>query len=126
MVWNIIETAKIFQEMGKIEEYRQILELNEKLLVFQSENIRLKEENKILSERLELTWKLEFKNNAYFKDWENQPYCSCCWESEKKLISMIIYWDYSDCPKCKLHVNFTWVKNRDNFSPNRPKVPMVW
>lgn len=119
MVWNIIDAAKILQDIWKIEEYKQILELNEKLLIFQEENIKLKEENKTLKEQLELTWKLEFKNNAYFKDWWTQPYCSCCWESDKKLISMIIYWNYSDCPKCKTRVNFTGIQDRlEVIEPN--------
>lgn len=103
-------------------EYKKNFDLIEKLSSLQAENIKLKEENRTLKEQLELVDELEFRNNAFFskKTWIG-PYCSCCFQVDKKTVSMIIDWNYSDCPKCKNRVNFTGKKEKmEGFVPNYP------
>ncbi len=81
----------------------------EKLNDLQEVNQSLKEDNKELKEKLNIKWKIEFKNNFYYLNSE-WPYCSRCWEKDKELIRSIpnsINDDISTCPECKTTANFT-------------------
>lgn len=109
---GIFEAAKsaasVLKEAGKIEEYRQILELLEQLLELQKKNADLETENKELKEKFQIHEKLEYKNNSYWCD-DDGPFCSRCWEKNKDQIRMHHGQgdNYAHCPECKANVNFT-------------------
>jgi len=103
---NLKSVAKVLQEAGKIEQYKQILEAQEKLLEMQKIIADLENENKELRNKLEIKENLVYENNTYWTkrdDKKDGPYCSCCWDSEKKIIRMhpsgnpAFYY----CPNCK-------------------------
>jgi len=98
--------GKILQEAGKIELYGKILKIQEKFLEIQKRLLVLESENKQLKEKLEIKESLIFGDNAYWtKNGEEKdgPYCSCCWDNDKKTIRMQPTLDpaYFDCPKCR-------------------------
>ena len=99
---NIKGLYRIFSEIGKLDEYKQILEL-------QKENEMLKKENKELQKKLEFQDDVEYKNNAYWKKSDGDgPYCPRCWDGDKKLMRMTtkVGGNFATCPKCKTKVNF--------------------
>ncbi len=100
--------ANVLKEAGKIEEYKQILQLLDRLLELQKRVADLETENKSLKEKFELKEKLEYKHNSYWIDVEG-PYCSRCWEKNRDLMRMHLGWNnnYARCPECKASVNFT-------------------
>ena len=96
--------GKILKEAGKIDQYRQILEIQEKLLEMQKEIVGLEEKNKVLEEKLKIKEELFFENNAYWfikEDKKDGPFCSCCWDNEKKTVRMQPGGNpaYYSCPK---------------------------
>jgi len=100
--------AGVLQEAGKIEQYRQILDAQKELLEMQKRISDLETENKDLIEKLKTQESLIFENNAYWIIDESGnkidgPYCSCCWDDERKTIRMLPsgHPAYYDCPKCK-------------------------
>jgi hypothetical protein len=100
--------GKTLQEAGKIELYGQVLGVQEKLMEIQKRLFTLENENRQLKEKLEIKGSLFFENNAYWTkegDNKNGPYCSCCWDNDKKVIHMQPCGNpaYFDCPKCRNH-----------------------
>lgn len=100
------DAAGILKEAGKIEQYKQILEAQEKLLDMQKRIAELESENKDLAGKLETKGNLVFERNAYWLiegDKKHGPICSCCWDDERKIIRMQPCGNpaYFDCPKCK-------------------------
>lgn len=98
--------GKILQEAGKIEQYQQILELQQQLLDMQGHITELSKENKQLKDTLEIQGNLIFESNAYWLvngDLKQGPYCSCCWDDEKKTIRMQPCGNpaFYSCPKCE-------------------------
>jgi hypothetical protein len=100
------DAAKVLQESGKIEQYRQILDAQEKMLEMQKRIGDLEVDNKDLREKLESKGKLKFEKNAYWIREEkgaDGPFCSRCWDADKQLIRMQPCGNpaYFDCPNCK-------------------------
>lgn len=97
------DAAKVLQEAGKIEQYKQILEAQEKMLDMQKKIFDIENENTELKEKLKIKGQLTFRNNAYWMDGDNEPFCSRCWEKEK--IPIHLHPDgnpaYYYCPNCK-------------------------
>jgi len=109
---NIRGIASVLKEAGKIEEYKQILELLEKMLEMQGKIADLESKNKDLTEKLNFAGKLEFKNNAYWNE-KGYMFCSRCWDKEKHLIRILQTYPnshYAECPECKNSINFTGVE----------------
>lgn len=111
--------ANVLKEADKIPQYQQILEVLEKLLEMQKHVVDLEVENKGLKDKLEIQRSLIFENNAYWinKDGKKDgPYCSCCWDDDRKVIRMQPSHNpaYFSCPKCK-NKNVKIYPERDSF-----------
>ena len=90
----------------KIKEYTRISEL-------ETENAQLKEE-------LKFKWKIIFKDNMCYKEWDDNAYCSSCYWDKNKFIYLHL-WEYSHtCPLCKISVS-SW-KTRPKSRPIRPNI----
>ena len=112
---DVLKIWKILKDAWKIEEYKTILELQEKLFLYQDENITLKKQNSELQEKIDLKSKITFdKNTNYcFLEWDENPICSICWYDKQKTIPLWFdkqYWDYS-CLVCWSQPN----PNQDRF-----------
>ena len=62
--------GKVLREADKIEQYNQILDVQEKLLEMQKRIIELDSENRVLKEQLETKASLIFEKNAYWIEQE--------------------------------------------------------
>jgi len=94
--------AGVFREAGKIDQYKQIVDALQKISEIQAKLSVLETENQILKSKLDVKDLLLFKNNSYWIK-EDGPYCSCCWDDERKTIRMQPCGNpaFYDCPKCK-------------------------
>ena len=97
--------ANTLREADKIPQYEQILAVQEKLLEMQKKIGELENENIELKEKLKTQENLVFEKNAYWivKDGRKDgPYCSLCWDDERKPIRMQPCGNpaYCSCPKC--------------------------
>lgn len=97
--------GKALQEAGKIELYTKLLEIQEKTLEVQEENRVLKERILHLSEELKIKGNLRFGDKAYYLKIEGSkedgPFCSSCWDAQKKLIRLHKLIQRFWCPVCK-------------------------
>ncbi|MBI4155816.1 MAG: hypothetical protein HY507_01115 [Candidatus Zambryskibacteria bacterium] len=101
------DAASILKEAGKIEEYRQILEAQEKMLEMSKKIEDLEEDNKELRKQQEIKGKLIVENNMYYIEEngiKNGPFCTSCLDSEQKPIRLHFHQDSgsASCPKCKI------------------------
>jgi DNA-directed RNA polymerase subunit M/transcription elongation factor TFIIS len=85
-------TAETLRKADKIEEFQQILSVQEKLLEMQKKILDLEEENKGFRERLRLKEVVFFEHDAYWikKDdgSKDGPFCLHCWDKDQILIRM--------------------------------------
>lgn len=116
-----VQQSDLRVEIRKLQESLidvQDVLLNAKSEILQNREI-IQEKNKRIAELEDLAKfqrTLVFKDSMYFESDENgnpvnNPYCSNCWESEKKAIHLNNRKDFFECPCCK---------NRF-INPNRPK-----
>lgn len=96
------DAAKVLQEAGKIEQYKEILAAQQKMMEMQETISELKSTNLDLEEKLKIKGDLKFRNNAYWIDGDNEPFCSRCWEADKKPIHLHPDGNpaYYKCPNC--------------------------
>ena len=121
---DLKSAASVLQEAGKIEQYRQILEVQKQLLEMQKHAADLEIENKDLKEKLQTHQGLIYENNAYWTQEEDKkvgPFCSRCWDVDKKLIRMHPDTNraFSKCPKCG-----TAVQIDPSYEPTYSASPM--
>lgn len=91
-------TFVVLKEAGKIKEYEKISSLTEK-------NADLEADNKRLRDKLEIKENLIHEGNVYWiikNGIKDGPFCTCCWDSERKLIHLhkSEVSDRAHCPKC--------------------------
>lgn len=115
--------ASTLQEAGKIEQYRQILDAQKELLQMQKTIADLESDNRQLKEELKMNKSLTFENNCYWTNEDNKkdgPFCSCCWDDNKKTIRMLPCANkaYFECPKCRNMVQVGADYNQNSFVPN--------
>src|SRR3989339_1802711 len=96
--------ANLYKEAGKIDEYKQILELQAQLLEMQEANTSLKEENKQLENILSFKDTLTFDDNIYWNK-QKEAFCSRCWDKDRVAIRLTrtnpTNDHYFTCPECK-------------------------
>jgi hypothetical protein len=97
--------GKTLREVDKIPQYEQILDVMEKLIEMQKRITDLESDNGDLREKLEIKESLVFEKNAYWivrDSKKDGPYCSCCWDDNKKTIRMQPCGNpaFCSCPKC--------------------------
>lgn len=84
-----------------------VMEVQRQLVLIQEENRKLRFENEEMKNEKILSSQIEHKNNAYYKKGEDIPYCTRCYDVDKKLVTMSARIRlYSDtytfvCPNCK-------------------------
>ena len=99
--------AKTLREADKIEQYQQILDVQEKLIDIEKRNYELENENRKLKEKLVQKETLIFERNAYWTKVDERkdgPFCSRCYDVERNLVRIKL-WDRTTnryaCPECK-------------------------
>lgn len=81
--------AGVLQEAGKIPQYQQILEVQEKLLEMQKHIFDLEVENRELKEKVKTREDLIVKNDAYWLKDGDGPFCLTCHGAKDLLVRMV-------------------------------------
>ena len=106
---ELLKDAKNFAAGANDLQLKSILlDIQDKIFELQEENRELKIELHDLKNKNILESELEYRNNAYFKENNEEiPYCSRCYDVDKKLVIMESWAPYSSpnyeykCPQCK-------------------------
>ena len=103
---EIKSIASVLQEAGKIEQYRQILEVQSQLLQMQNDLGKISRENYELKEKLRTKENIVFQNNVYWTKGTtgemDGPFCSRCWDKNRDLLrAQPISETWFQCPECK-------------------------
>ena len=98
-------TADVLLEVNKIEQYKQILEVQSQLLQMQDDIYNLKIENRDLKDRLINKEKLKHSRNSYWiqqDDKNDGPFCTGCWDKDNNLVRFTEHErsTYGKCPVC--------------------------
>ena len=101
------EIADLVKQLGNIELYKKIVELEGNIIELTREKNGLEDKVGSLQKSLSISQNLEFKEPFYFMKGDPVPYCSKCWESERKAIHVVEIYRESDhyrrdCPNCKI------------------------
>ncbi|MBR2566588.1 MAG: hypothetical protein IKE29_18505 [Paenibacillus sp.] len=103
IISDIKEVATIVQKADNIELYKKILDLQSEAMNILEQNNNLKAEVRELRDRFEIQEKLTFKNNKYWISNDEGPFCTKCWDVEKKLVRhQDLYNGYYTCPNCRM------------------------
>ncbi len=108
---GIKDVAKIVQQADNVDLYKQLLDLSAQALDLQAENAELKSKNRELKEELNSKARIQRHRKLYLTiegDKMGLQYCSACYDSEGKLIQLLLYDNgVAECPKCRITLR-TW------------------
>lgn len=97
---NVKAITEIADAIKNVELRSLILDLKEQVLELREENLLLKEE---LSKRVD--YNMVFENNSYWIKNEDGtkdgPFCSACWDNNKKAVRMKNGQGTYSCPVCQ-------------------------
>lgn len=108
-IMDNINTAKeLADKLNNLELKLVIIDLKEQVLNLRDENVNLKEQ---LSEKEK--YDMHFKRNMYWNpDETDGPYCSKCWDDNKKAVRLAKVNNSYYCPVCR-----EFVKNETYSKP---------
>lgn len=118
---NAKEIADLVQDVGNMELYRKMVNLEREIVELQGENIELIKKVRGLEERLRSGAELEFRKPLYYAEGDDQPFCPRCWEVDEVRVHLdgpvkkangTVY----NCLECKKEV-YT-----ERWSPRQPQV----
>lgn len=105
---TIKDAVSIAQQSDNIQLYKSILDAYNAVIELMSENADLKERVRELEKQQVTDEMLEFNSNVYwFKNdgpSTRSPYCSRCWDIDKKLVKIHVLGTEGKCPACKTKV----------------------
>jgi len=115
---GLIEDIKAAMEMAQNANnagvHKELIQIQIQVLELQNENYRLREEIRNLEEINTLVHDMKYKENPYWNKDEG-PYCSSCWDSDKKAIRLIVKNDFrASCPICKNEVVYNAEKEKEH------------
>ena len=99
---SIVKGAEFLRKADKIEEYKQILELLEERPKFLEQISELKEENRVLKDKLKNIEEFKLGTDCYI-DKEGVRYCMRCFDKNKDTIRLKSRGNglSMECPECK-------------------------
>lgn len=103
---NVREVAKLVKDLGNMELYRQILDLQGEIMELTQANRELQKKVKELQDKLTQVGKMTFRSPFYYADGDDVPYCPRCWEVDKQAIHLsepihVASGPLYNCPQCK-------------------------
>ena len=107
IVDDVKAVAKTVQQIGNIELYQKILDLQSEIMEVVEENQSLKRRITELEEESRIRSELIVQDDCYWIPQDSGhpdgPYCTNCWDVRGDLVRM---WksanpEYSSCPNCK-------------------------
>lgn len=103
---NVNDVAKLVKDLGNMDLYRQILDLQGEIMELTQTNRDLQTKVSELKHTLIQIRKMKFRSPFYYADGDNVPHCPRCGEVDKQSVhfpeplSVHVGIRY-DCPQCK-------------------------
>ncbi|QSX09510.1 hypothetical protein J0B03_05455 [Alkalibacter rhizosphaerae] len=109
-IYDVIKDAvNIAQKADNIELYRMILDIQKETLDLLEENRNLKDKIRNLKEVNITNDNLILKGHCYYIEKSHGildgPFCTTCWDKDKKLIRMYIAGNFATCHVCKFYTS---------------------
>lgn len=109
IIGDIKSVAGDIQKIGNIQLYQKLIAIQEKIIKILDKDLELKEENLRLTKAVDLSSRLEFRDDVYWlasdKPGERGPYCPKCHDADGKLIHFIdssVDPSIIKCPVCHI------------------------
>ena len=83
---NVKEVAKLVRDLGNMDIYRQILNLQGEIMDLTQTNRELQTKIRDLESTLNQVGKMEFRTPFYYAEGDDIPHCPRCWEVDKKAV----------------------------------------
>lgn len=117
---GIKDVAKVVQQADNIELYRQLLDLSAQALEMQEEISRLKEENRELKKKQDLSLRIVRHPESYITLLDENPalrFCSHCWDYDGKIVQLRCNEDNGKfrCPHCHMEGIYDKAKHYASF-----------
>jgi hypothetical protein len=106
---NVKEVAKLVKDLGNIDLYRHILDLQGDIMKLTHENRELKAKLEELEGKLSQVGQMKFRSPFYYAEGDEIPHCPRCWEMDKRAVHYPppflsgagpVY----TCPQCKRRI----------------------
>ena len=103
---NVKEVAKLVKDLGNMELYQQILDLQGEIMDLTQVNREFQKQVQELQEKLTQVGQMTFRSPFYFQNGDDVPYCPRCWEADKRAIHYpepfrAVAGPIYTCPQCK-------------------------
>jgi len=99
------EIVELIQKVDNADLYRKIIDLQGEIYEMHGANMELKEKVRELEQQLIIVRELDFneQDGYYYKEGEPVPYCSTCWENDRKAIHLTkVGADYGGGHNCEV------------------------
>ena len=98
---TVKDVASLVQKLDNIDLLKRMVDLQEQIFDLVCENHEIKEQNRVLAEKLATREQMIFRKNSYWRADEG-PFCSRCFDSDSLVIRMLITPGFApQCPKCR-------------------------
>ena len=109
---SFIQDFKIITEtvmkLGSIEAQQKLISIQTEIITLQQENNELRKELGDIKAINDIREHLSFENNMYWVNTGSKkegPYCSKCWDENKKLVRLHTQDVDFDCPVCHTFID---------------------
>ncbi len=85
---NVKEVAKLIKDIGNMELYQQILDLQGEIMELTQENRDLQKNLQEVQDKLSQVDKMVFRSPFYYTACDDIPFCPRCWEVDKKAVHL--------------------------------------
>jgi len=121
---NVKEVAKLVKELGNMELYRQILDLQGEIMELTQANRELRENMQKLEDKLSQVEKMTFRSPFYYTEGDDVPYCPRCWEVNRKAVHYpeprnTVSGTMYTCPECDCKIIYPRKKPTQERAINR-------
>lgn len=105
IVEGMREVAELAKKQGNIDLYTRILELRIEINEINEERLKLQLKVSELEERLAMKDQMTFREPFWYREGDNVPHCSACFEKDSRPVHMVSLDHSADgrfqCPVCK-------------------------
>ncbi len=106
---NVKEVAKLVKDLGNMELYRQILDLQGEIMELTQANRELQTKLTELENTLTQVDQMEFRSPFYYVEGDDVPHCPRCWEVNKRAVHFpppqkCMGGPLYNCPECNFNI----------------------
>lgn len=82
IVDNAKDIAKLVRDVGNMELYQKIIDLQAEIVELSNEKYSVDKELSELKRSIDLEKSMVYKKPFYMRDGDDQPFCPICWETK--------------------------------------------